>query len=273
MNQCYIEGKTKFTFESGISGPKIVILAGVHGNELPGIIALKEFIASSPKLLKGKVTCIFANPHAIEKNIRFVETNLNRCFSKRNSDNTYEDNLARELMFYLDNADICLDLHASYTQNTEPMIICQPNAYPYIQSLLPRHVCHWFLSNPTLATDQYMFSQGKVGICVECGYLDDIEGVSIAENAIQSILEHLGVLTQSSKLVIVPKTYYRAKYCYITKTNLVLQKQFPDFYSLSKGEVIGTDGGIIVRAEEDGYLLFARDRVRSNEEAFVFLTL
>ena len=50
-------------------GPKSIILAGVHGNETPGIQAFKNLL---PKLVidNGDVTFIYANPNAIEKNVR-----------------------------------------------------------------------------------------------------------------------------------------------------------------------------------------------------------
>src|SRR3989344_3574099 len=62
-------------------GPVSVILAGVHGNEKCGVLALRELL---PKLSieKGTVLIGFGNPRAIARNVRFTESNLNRMFKK-----------------------------------------------------------------------------------------------------------------------------------------------------------------------------------------------
>src|SRR3989338_5668446 len=99
--------------ESKKSGMKVVVLAGVHGNESFGVQMLKKIIPNI-KVLNGKVTFIFANLEALKQNKRFVEYNLNRAFFKKQPKEIYdtlEGKTAREIMPYLDDADIMLDIH------------------------------------------------------------------------------------------------------------------------------------------------------------------
>ena len=113
-----------YNVESDVKGPHVLILGGVHGNEICGfkaILGLKD----SLNLIKGKVTFVIANKRAIEKNVRFVEKDLNRCFYKRESSDFYEEKVADEIMAIMDSADFCLDIHSSNTKDTMPFQICQ----------------------------------------------------------------------------------------------------------------------------------------------------
>ena len=55
-------------------------MAGVHGNEHAGIIAL-ESIRNTLRVIRGKVILVLqANPRAVEQGVRFTEKNMNRAF-------------------------------------------------------------------------------------------------------------------------------------------------------------------------------------------------
>src|SRR3989344_8138146 len=108
------------------NGKTIVILAGIHGNEICGIKAFDKLI---PKLEieSGKVIFIYANIEAIKQNKRFIEFNLNRAFLKKQPkeiENTLEGKTAKEIMPYLEKADLMLDIHASNSSESVPFLIC-----------------------------------------------------------------------------------------------------------------------------------------------------
>ena len=70
-----IEGKTK--------GPTVVFFGGIHGNETAGVFALKEvFDQLSPEDIKGNAYAITGNLSALEVNQRFIDTDLNRLWTK-----------------------------------------------------------------------------------------------------------------------------------------------------------------------------------------------
>src|SRR3989338_5463841 len=117
-----IEGQKK--------GKTIAVLVGVHGNELCGVKALDSLI---PKLNieSGKIIFIYANLEAIKQNKRFIEANLNRCFLKEQPlgmRETLEGKTAKEIMPYLNEADVALDIHASFTDKSSPFVICNQAA-------------------------------------------------------------------------------------------------------------------------------------------------
>jgi len=75
-------------------------------------------IIDNIEIISGKVYFIYANLEAIKQNIRFTETNLNRCFMKLNSLETYEKKRALEIMTILNKSDYLLDIHNTESFNS-----------------------------------------------------------------------------------------------------------------------------------------------------------
>lgn len=106
-----------FQIDSGVKGPHLIFVAATHGNEPAGAFATQKIVteleSGTLKLSKGKITFILANPLAFEKNIRFVNYNMNRVYSKDLPDN-YEGNRASEIRKFLQNnpADLLIDIHS-----------------------------------------------------------------------------------------------------------------------------------------------------------------
>src|SRR3989338_915503 len=120
-------------------GPTSIILAGIHGNETCGIEAVTKILPSL-EIDRGRVLIGYGNPRAIEKNVRFTEANLNRMFKdddlfSEDDKGSYEYKRAQFLKSYLDKADALLDVHASFTPNAKPFIICETNAKGVVEYL------------------------------------------------------------------------------------------------------------------------------------------
>lgn len=259
---------------SGESGPVSIILAGVHGDERCGVDALLSVFADMrSESIRGRVIYGFGNPRAIDSGKRCGETDLNRMFRKPSSmsiseKNTYEYERAEFLRTYLDQADVLLDLHASFTEESEPFAICEANAKDIVSRLPVDRVVSGFDEVEPGGTDYYMNSIGKVGICVECGYSAGGASVEVARNTIVSFLRtrgHIpGVVDSRSQ------TGIRMYHLYKTRTDrFVLDRPFADFEEIRSGEIIGTDGDTAICAEKESIILFARNRSKTGEEAYL----
>src|SRR3989344_5893592 len=90
---------TVFEFKSLQPGPTVLFLGAIHGNERCGAAAIKRLVgelqSGALSLLKGSVLCVpVANPRAFERNIRYVDENLNRAFRPtRNPEHTKGNSL------------------------------------------------------------------------------------------------------------------------------------------------------------------------------------
>ena len=253
-------------------GPTSIILAGVHGNEIPGIEALSKILPEI-NIDSGAVLFGYGNPRAIRANKRYTEANLNRLFvsddelpeSLRDS---YEYQRAQFLKKYLDDSDVLLDIHASSTPNSKAFVICEQNAFQIAQYLPVDLVVSGFDEVEPGGTDYYMNKKGKIGICVECGYIKDKASLGIAVASIKDFLKARG--HHNNDLSKSKQSYARMyKKYYSSSNNFVLSKKFDDFEIIQQGQMIGIDGNKEIRAEKAGFILFAQNSSNVGEEIFL----
>jgi succinylglutamate desuccinylase len=254
-------------------GPTSIILVGVHGDEKCGVQAVEQMLPTL-SIEKGIVYVCYGNPRAIQQNIRYTEANLNRMFKPDTmlSDfekNSYEYSRAQFLKTYLDRVEVLLDIHASYVPYSKPFVICEPNAHDIAKYLPVDLLVSGFDAVEPGGTDYYMNSTGKVGICVECGYLGDEYATEIAIKSITAFLKARGHI-QAETPEVFEQSLVEMYDLYYTKTDsFELTKDFKDFDELVPDQLIGVDGENDIRAKKDSVILFARNRSGIGEEAFL----
>lgn len=254
-------------------GPTSMILVGVHGNEKCGIDAVNKLFPSL-KIQAGRVLIGYGNPKAIKENVRFTDANLNRLFKSEKmlsekEKTSYEYSRANFLKSYLNQADALLDIHASLTPESRRFIICEKNAENIVKYLPFSLRVSGFDDVEPGGTDYYMNQLGKIGICVECGYFNDSNSIETAEKTIEDFLVAQGHVAGTSKLY--EQSRLQIQGIYLTKSDsFALTRPFKDFEELSENDLVGVDGDSEVRMPIDGSILFARNRNKINEEAFLY---
>jgi len=248
-----------------------MILVGVHGDEKCGVEALGKMLPSL-KIQKGQLLVGYGNPRAIQRNVRLTESNLNRMFKpdemlSRKERTSYEYNRAQFLKQYLDRADALLDIHASCTPGSLCFAICEQNAGGIVRHMPLSTVVSGFDRIQPGGTDYYMNRQSKIGLCVECGYLGDSLSTEVAEKSIIAFLISRGHITGNQN--IYPQSSIQVDDMYITQNNFKLSKPFKDFEGVLASQLIGIDGKNEIRAQRNGVILFAQDKDKAGEEAFL----
>lgn len=112
---------------------KILVLGGMHGNELLGV-KLVESLQETP--IKNVDVCI-ANPRAVKQNTRYTETDLNRSFGVQTT-SSYEIDRAKELSELTKQYDVVLDFHNTQTPNNNCAFVgvdANPVLYDVAKSL------------------------------------------------------------------------------------------------------------------------------------------
>ncbi|MDP2587267.1 MAG: succinylglutamate desuccinylase/aspartoacylase family protein [bacterium] len=254
-------------------GPTSLIIGGVHGDETCGSQAVLAAM-HDVQVQKGRVLLLFGNPRAIRKNCRFTETNLNRMFRPDSELSqaeraSYEYGRAQQLKPYFAEASALLDIHASFTPGSLPFIICEPQSYAVASQLPASIVVSGFDRVQPGGTDYYMNRLGKIGICLESGYLGDPASRKIAQDGITSFLRargHIdGMPISGSK-----QTRLSVFLQYRTQTSsFKLARAFNDFAVVRQGEQIGHDGPRSIVAPKTCRIIFARDHSAIGEEAFL----
>jgi len=105
-----LEGKT--------DGPKILIDAGIHGDEIAGIYAC-DTVLKYININKGTLILVpRVNLPAINKNKRTANVDLNHVFPGNRDGNLYEERLAYEFMNLIGELkpDVVINLHEAWTR-------------------------------------------------------------------------------------------------------------------------------------------------------------
>ena len=110
-------------FAAAAPGPHVAITALIHGNEVCGAEALWRVLQGVPQPSRGRLTLVFCNLEAYGRlddagkaERRWLDEDLNRVWGRLESpagaDDTYELRRAREILPWVQDADVLLDLHS-----------------------------------------------------------------------------------------------------------------------------------------------------------------
>ena len=94
------------------------VVGRLHGNEPLGEEAIELLLK---KNIDSEIVYLIANEEAGKKNVRFLESDLNRSFPG-NANGNHEERLAARIVDELKECDFVIDIHAT-TARTEPFII------------------------------------------------------------------------------------------------------------------------------------------------------
>jgi len=291
---------------AGLSpGPRLIVLGGVHGNEVCGTLALRrllgEFERGERAVTRGLLTLVpSANPLAGARGTREGERNLNRRLVPRTDPADYEDHVANVLCPMLAAHDVLLDLHSFHTAGRPFAMIgppdntgsLEPFAHADAETRLAMHLGPTRLVEGWLetyakgaerrgsgadatygvGTTEYMRSQGGYGITLECGQHEDPQAPDVAYHAVVQTLALLG-LTGDTPAPPAPAFQ-------LLDLVDVVDRQHPDdrfvrdwssFDAVSAGEPIGIrQDGTAVTAPEDGHVVFPNPRATPGAEWFYF---
>lgn len=199
----------------------IGILVCVHGNEQYGL-KIKE-------ILNNKFEFIVANPLAVEKNVRFVDANLNRVFPGNKNSNLYEEKRAFELAKEIDNFSKLIDLHSTSEKMDLTGIISYPfdkEKMDFVKSLkLKKLVLMPESFDEGTSTDKYH----NCCVCIEIGPHDgkniSLEVINLLENIGENISYFDGEVFEIFKVISKEKNCisYVKNYKFVKKGDPIMQ--------------------------------------------------
>lgn len=261
-----------YHFRGKVGGPTVVILGSVHGNERMGIKvieALKGLLAGEK--IKGEIFLIVGNPAAYERDVRFVDCDLNRLFGKSFAelrDQTQlniEEKRALEIGPILAKADYSLDIHSTIKKSV-PFVFCEnTTAHIALAGLFETE----FIVSPTpdyrgikshSATDSFVDRHGGVGLTYETGWHKD-------ESSLQFVIEKAKLFLKKVGAAFLelpdPVGSSAAKHIFMYKEvvaasdNFTFSRDYENFSFVSAGEILATDNVPIVIGC-DSYVLFPK---------------
>ncbi len=104
-------------------GPRVGLVALVHGNEPAGALALARLLDLGFHPRRGELLLMLAHPEAARRGVRFLQQDLNRIWHRlERPDAGVELRRARELAPLLARLDVVLDIHTT-RHPTPPFLI------------------------------------------------------------------------------------------------------------------------------------------------------
>lgn len=203
----------------GVGRPRVAIFGGVHGNELTGVEVVSHLVNhfSDPSVahqVRGELTLAIGNPTAVDRHVRFIDRDLNRCFGEVSGDGL-EVARGKRLSQYLEDLDVLVDLHAT-NKPSDPFVRLPGSLdanhfgrceYLFLSSLPSG--CNTVLWDPAghiaqgFMSDEYALKRHVRGagafMCYESGVASDVTGVPTTTAALEVLFRRVGLLPFDSK--------------------------------------------------------------------------
>ncbi len=250
--------------ESGRPGPRVGLVALVHGNEPAGARALARLLELGVGPARGALVLILAHPEAAARGVRFLERDLNRIWDRLDEPaDGPELRRARLLRPLLSELDVLLDLHTSRVA-TPPFLIAATD-----RSLALARA----LATPPIVVRDHGHAAGRrlvdwgpfadparraTALLLEAGRHDDPASVDAALSCILALLRHLAMLDAETASWLPPPRPRPVSVLEVTRTvtvdrgPFVFARDIRHFAVLpAAGTLVAHDGPRPVRTPHD----------------------
>lgn len=265
-------------------GPTVVVMGAIHGNEKMGAKIIKHFKKLLPKEeIFGEIYLIIGNPKALQKNVRFIDCDLNRLFGddfkklsmKQEASLAIDEQRALELAPILAKADYLLDIHSTikksipfvYLKNSpEHFRIAKIFHTKYMVSSLPSCEAQSLYSS----VDNFVDKSGGIGITYETGWHKD---ESVFDDVLSNAKQFLSFVGSAFHDLPENSKAKKSRHLLIYKEILPSKKQFAfeqdygNFDFLKKGASLGIDGTSKIIVPRDSYIVFPKKDIRIGSTA------
>jgi succinylglutamate desuccinylase len=281
-------------------GPLIILIGGMHGNELAGIKAIKHIFAKIYEEhieIKGRIIGIRGNTAAIRYKKRFIDYDLNRCWKDEHlqhlSDKDTrlifsEDQEVLELRDLFDGLSgyestykVCVDLHTTSSDNGNFIVVPEHcSDHPIIKALklplildLEKHIRGTLL--------KYLTRKGYLSFAFEGGLIGSEVAVKLHIAGIWEILLTSGAISQKNVNGMIQigtflqtfaselphKLRVRHHYWITEGDDFRMKPGFLNFQRVKAGEIIAIDRNGPVQTPIEG-LIFMPLYQRSGNDGF-----
>ncbi len=272
--------------EGELPGPLIFCIAGLHGNEQIGLHAFNNVYHAIQKHnipLRGKLVGIAGNIKAIQSNRRFIDYDLNRCWTddiveqitKQGVFDAAEDEELVEIHRIIEQESagnytmkVIADLHSTSSDKGSFIVIPEVlGEHPIVHALhLPVALdLHMHLHGTLL---DYYAERGYISFAFEGGLIGSSMVYQIHTSGIWEILDSAGAITHhdheqedhyaqqlenlSKELPGKVKVVYRHSITPVDGFRML--PGYANFQPVKMGQTLAFDAGGEVKAPMDGYI-------------------
>lgn len=283
------------------AGVTLVVIGSVHGNETSGLRALRRVAAKLENLedkIRGRIYLLAGNTRAINKNVRFIDADLNRHWTpesvRRNSPdskistNRVEDIEQRELLEILDkifstakSEVYAMDLHSTSAESTPFAMIGDTLRNREFGQKFPATILLGIEEQLDSTILEYINNLGAITLGFEAGQHTDKTAIDNQEALIWLALVHSGILAAED--VDVEKygeilkdamgerriIEIRHRHAITEADKFRMKLGYENFQPVKKGEVLAKDRNGKIKAIESGMILMPLYQSQGNDGFFL----
>ncbi len=281
-------------------GPLNILLGGLHGNEVAGIKAINEVLHAihiHRIPVNGTLIGLAGNLQAIARNRRFIDYDLNRCWTEEfvrqvyNKDHTLAEDielraLHQTILEFKDHdypVKTLIDLHTTSSEKGNFIVVPQSEAGNAMVKRLQQPVVidlDLHLSGTLL---KYLQQYGFLAMAFEGGLIGSSEAIDLHVAGIWEILKASGAIDQdvdssfihsSKKLAEYSKDlpgFVKVKYHHkITEADgFTMEQGYRNFQPVKQGELVATDIYGPVRAPVSGLMFLPLYQTSGDDGFFI----
>jgi succinylglutamate desuccinylase len=287
-----VEGKDK--------GPLNILLGGLHGNEVAGIKAINE-VFHAIRLhripIKGTLVGLAGNLQAIAQNRRFIDYDLNRCWTEEFVERVYEKDhtLAEdielktlhqtiiEFKHHDHPVKVLIDLHTTSSEKGNFIVVPKEEATnPMVRRLqqpvvidLDQHLSGTLL--------RYLQGHGFLAMVFEGGLIGSSEAIDLHVAGIWEILQASGAIDQEvdssfiqsgKKLEEFSRNlpgFVKVRYHHKIKKidGFIMNPGFRNFQPVKQGQVVARDVRGDIKAPVSGLMFMPLYQTSGDDGFFI----
>ncbi len=295
------------------NGPLLIILTQIHGNEPAGLVAVKElFNAIDRERIEkpnfkfcGRILALHGNKKAVENNARYIQEDLNRCWTKEKVDQimsqdpaTLQDEAFEQfeiltlIHHYISNTKptrvLLLDIHTTTAHGGIFTIPAPTTEARRIALTMHAPVLHDFLKGLKGTTLHYFCIENFpgidiTGICFEAGQHNCKDSPKHAISAIINCFAAIGgfyeedieskhdilLLQQSNGLPLEAKLVYVHPINPDDDFNMLDYPIYKNFAPIKKGEIIANDKNGPIASPASGLILMPLYQKQGEDGFFI----
>ena len=227
-------------YRKGKGDTELTVVGSVHGDEPAGRDAIENFLEEEHEFLRP-VQFIVANEEALEKDERFLDTDLNRSFPGNSESKSHEERLAAKIMEEIKGTKV-LDIHTtrSFPQPFATLTDLNEVTRDLLESAGVKNAVLFSEESGTL-------HEQTDGVVVETGYQGSVQARKNAEGVIRNFLAAQGAIeTDFEKSDPLIFQYYET-------VEGDWEFLADNFKKVEKGQVYAQRDGEELEASEDFY--------------------
>lgn len=283
-------------YDSGKKGPLLFITAGVHGNEPSGVKALEiifTILNNEKPDIKGKVIGVSGNKEALKKDVRFIDEDLNRTWTKENiasgDKNSHEKKEMFEIIEVLKKHSdkgfskrYFLDCHTTSAASDPYISVQDVNDNDSWAHKFPTYIIRGFSDIVLGCIDHYESRIGITGFVFEGGQHESKISEKNHEGMIWLALKHacdldLNLLKnypEAAKMLEAKRDNrktFEIKYRHgiSDEDDFKMEPDYSNFQPIKEGELLAYQNGKPVYSEWDAYIFMPLYQSQGNDGFFV----